>query len=169
VSEHKRAVKRAWYAKNKERINAERRAVPSDKRDSKRAGNRRWYAAHTPEKRLHWQNYMRVYGLKRRFKLSLVQWLAIFTLQGERCACCKATSGGARWHTDHDHQTGAIRGIICVACNTTLGRLGDSLRAVEDATVLLTTYLKGAEAVWQRGGDKPADSSDRLIPWTPSE
>ncbi len=41
--------------------------------------------------------------------------------------------------------------------------------AVAADPALMPRLYKGAEAVWQRGGKKPADSSDRLIPWTPSE
>ncbi len=33
---------------------------------------------------------------------------------------------------------------------------------------LMTRLLKGAEAVWERGGKKPADATDRLIPWEPA-
>lgn len=111
---------------------------------------------------------MRVHGLKRRFGLSLVKWLSIFNLQGECCACCHSPNpGGKRWHTDHDHVTGVVRGILCNACNTTLGRLGDRLQAVEDSTRRFTSYLRCAEPRYARGGDKPADANDRLVPWEP--
>lgn len=39
--------------------------------------------------------------------------------------------------------------------------------AVQAEPALMSRLYKGAEAVWQRGGKKPADASDRLIPWTP--
>ena len=32
---------------------------------------------------------------------------------------------------DHDHQTGAVRGVLCSGCNTSLGLLGESLERLE--------------------------------------
>lgn len=37
--------------------------------------------------------------------------------------------------------------------------------AVAADPALMTRLFKGAEAVWERGGKKPADSFDRLVPW----
>ena len=54
------------------------------------------------------------------------------------CAVCGGSEPGGRfgnWHIDHDHGTGEVRGILCSACNTTLGLMGDSperLRAAAD-------------------------------------
>lgn len=31
---------------------------------------------------------------------------------------------------DHDHSTGAIRGILCITCNTALGMFGDNLEGI---------------------------------------
>ncbi len=41
----------------------------------------------------------------------------------------------------------------------------DLYKAVQAEPALMRRLLKGAEAVWQRGGKRPADSSDRLIPY----
>ncbi len=44
----------------------------------------------------------------------------------------------------------------------------DMFDAVQAEPALMPRLYKGAEAVWERGGKKPADSSDRLIPWEPN-
>jgi hypothetical protein len=43
--------------------------------------------------------------------------------QQGRCAICKSKPNG-RWgvlHADHDHETGAVRGLLCFTCNVVLG------------------------------------------------
>lgn len=156
-----KAQKRAWYERNKERVNAARRALTGDRRERVKAVQRASHARRSPERKAHWKAYMYSYGLNRRFKISLAKWLAIFKLQGECCACCKTTTPGGknRWHTDHDHETGAIRGILCRMCNAVLGMLGDNLHRVEESTSRFTGYLKAAEPVY--------DANGRLMIWEP--
>lgn len=40
-------------------------------------------------------------------------------------------------------------------------------KAVKAEPTLMRKLYKGAQPVWQRGGDKPADASDTLLPWEP--
>lgn len=42
--------------------------------------------------------------------------------QEGRCAIC-GCSPSYRLAVDHSHETGAIRGLLCVGCNTSLGAL----------------------------------------------
>jgi hypothetical protein len=49
---------------------------------------------------------------------------------GNRCAVCTAKAGGWRANggrlvVDHDHETGAIRGLLCPSCNRGLGQFED--------------------------------------------
>jgi hypothetical protein len=39
---------------------------------------------------------------------------------GERCGICGAVAATRRLHRDHDHRTGAPRGLLCFRCNTAL-------------------------------------------------
>lgn len=49
----------------------------------------------------------------------------LFLKQGGACAVCgKQTE--RHLHVDHDHTTGAVRGLLCSDCNTALGHLHDS-------------------------------------------
>lgn len=55
-------------------------------------------------------------------------YAALLAAQGGHCALCAATSpkrlkkdGTAyRFHVDHDHTTGRVRGLLCFRCNTAL-------------------------------------------------
>jgi hypothetical protein len=52
----------------------------------------------------------------------------MFEAQGRRCAVFGCTDPGSKrgWHTDHDHVTKKVRGIVCQRCNLMLGGARDS-------------------------------------------
>jgi hypothetical protein len=41
----------------------------------------------------------------------------LLAAQGGGCAICKAPPKTRRLHVDHDHKTGAVRGLLCHRCN----------------------------------------------------
>jgi hypothetical protein len=55
--------------------------------------------------------------------------------QGGVCAVCEARPPA---HIDHDHDTGAVRGLLCHSCNTAIGALGDNLAGLQRAVDYLT-------------------------------
>lgn len=64
--------------------------------------------------------------LKKTYGLTPDEWSALLTAQGGRCAICGRKDPGPKgWQTDHDHATGAVRGILCVRCNNGLGAFLD--------------------------------------------
>lgn len=91
-------------------------------RDYWRTKERRTAKRHSPEMK----EWHRAYNLKRFYDMSLEQYQSILSLQGFRCAICRAEEprGSKRqkyFHVDHDHSTGVVRGLLCVVCNTRLG------------------------------------------------
>lgn len=75
------------------------------------------------------------------FGLDIHTYERFRTDQHDRCAICRE-HGRGRWgelHLDHDHTVGAVRGLLCFRCNTTLGLLRDSAGICQAAVA----YLEG--------------------------
>lgn len=69
------------------------------------------------------------YGMNRN------SWDALLLSQGLTCALCKRADPGPRgWHTDHCHESGKVRGILCASCNLGLGFFRDDASALEAAS-----------------------------------
>lgn len=75
--------------------------------------------------RLAWQ---KEYSKKRKFAkygITEEEYLEMFNKQGGTCAICGGPPD-TRWKMlaiDHNHETGKVRGLLCMVCNTMLGRL----------------------------------------------
>lgn len=60
--------------------------------------------------------------------------------QNGKCAICESSdpSGrGTRFHLDHNHETGKVRGLLCSKCNTGIGLLKDSKEIIRKALIYL--------------------------------
>ena len=69
--------------------------------------------------------------LKRKFDLSLWQYEALLQSQQNACAICQSQSDTL--HVDHDHLSGAVRGLLCGHCNRGIGLFRDSTERLERA------------------------------------
>lgn len=66
---------------------------------------------------------------------------AMYNAQDSCCASCGEKHD--RLQIDHDHQTGAVRGLLCGPCNSTAGRANDSV----DRLMAVAAYLLRFEDV----------------------
>lgn len=91
-----------WAERNKERIK-----VYTKKYNSSAHGKKVKRAAH----------------LKRKFKITLEQYAKMLKAQGNRCGICKRHRNKFKrdFCTDHNHDTGRVRGLLCNECNTKEG------------------------------------------------
>lgn len=67
-------------------------------------------------------------SLQKLYGITAQRYRELLDQQGGCCAICKATAvggNGKRWHVDHCHKTGAIRGLLCQRCNMGLGYFRD--------------------------------------------
>lgn len=51
------------------------------------------------------------------YGITAEEYTEIFDRQGGRCAICRSQPRTIRFAVDHDHKTGAVRGILCKRCN----------------------------------------------------
>jgi len=75
----------------------------------------------TPQKKLS----NRKSHLKRKYGLTPEAFDALLASQGGGCAICGTADAD---NVDHDHATGAVRGILCFSCNVGIGHLADEDR-----------------------------------------
>lgn len=68
------------------------------------------------------------------------QWDDAMLRQDGKCAICHVAHEDRRLRVDHCHETGAFRGLLCNACNTGLGKLGDD----EAGLLRALAYLRRA-------------------------
>lgn len=81
----------------------------------------------------------------RRYGLSVAAYDALLDSQGGACAICGRTKSddtrGYRLAVDHNHETGAVRGLLCGYCNRAIGLMRDDPELLEKAA----QYLRVAE------------------------
>jgi hypothetical protein len=86
----------------------------------------------------------RWYTLKWKYGITREDYDSQLERQGSVCAICSTADEGLWWGyfvVDHDHATGAIRGLLCSPCNTLIGGARDR-----------TDVLRSAIAYLERGG-----------------
>lgn len=66
----------------------------------------------------------RKWQLSSRYGITPEQVEAMQAAQGGACAICVQPLG--RFHVDHNHETGAVRGLLCHRCNIRIGGWDDS-------------------------------------------
>lgn len=80
----------------------------------------------------------------RTYGLTLDDYDNILESQNNGCAICgKAPEdNGQRLAVDHDHDTGAVRGLLCIGCNAGLGSFKDDPDLLEEAQKYLYRHGK---------------------------
>ena len=58
--------------------------------------------------------------LSMKYGIGVVEFAAMMTAQGGKCAICKQVQRRSALAVDHDHRTGFVRGLLCLKCNSEL-------------------------------------------------
>ncbi len=81
-------------------------------------------------------------GREARYGLTHQQFTAMIFRQRYGCAVCQKSITEISCVVDHCHETGRVRGLLCVSCNSGLGQLGDNVEGLRRAIA----YLEGCHA-----------------------
>lgn len=79
-------------------------------------------------------------NLKNKYGITPADYESLLVAQDGCCAICRTDTdpyGRAKFCVDHDHTTGAVRGLLCNNCNRTLGLFGDDPARLERAAAYL--------------------------------
>lgn len=78
------------------------------------------------------QQYRRRHMLRRRYGIEPEEYDQILQWQSGVCKICKKPPRAKRaggpvtpLQVDHDHRTGAVRGLLCFKCNAGIGQFND--------------------------------------------
>lgn len=74
-----------------------------------------------------------------KYKLTMDDYTALLDKQNGACSICGGPPTQTSFCVDHDHVTGAVRGLLCKPCNTAIGNLKDDAELVRKAL----KYLEG--------------------------
>lgn len=113
TTEKQRAAARQWQIDNPDRYKARQATY---RREGYKPPRAKWPA--------HWTSTD--IGRFKRFKVTPEDVQATLAKQGG-CAVCRVVEprGKNHWHVDHDHNTGRVRGVLCLTCNIAVGMLHD--------------------------------------------
>lgn len=133
--ECRRVYRKRWSSKNKDKI---RDIVKRSRAKHKTTvvATRRRYDSRL-DVRTRKKLSKRRSRLKQRFGITPEQYDSMLLAQAGVCLICGKLPGTKRLAVDHDHTTSEVRGLLCTACNTALGLLGDSVETLHKASQYL--------------------------------
>jgi hypothetical protein len=113
--ERVKEIRHRYNERNRDRIRA--RQAEQRSTDSYREQRREWYAA----------NRQRILSQKAsaRYGIPASDIARMYQEQGGLCAGCRGEFRRTP-QIDHDHRTGAVRGLLCFRCNAAIGCVDDS-------------------------------------------
>ena len=118
--------------------------------DQERERKRVWARSNPDVRKAHYRKNIEKYQAYERnrqyvktYGITLADYNAMFERQGGVCAICRGpqkTKSGRLTHlsVDHCHESGKVRGLLCMACNHLLGRY-------EKHRDAMLSYLEGAK------------------------
>jgi hypothetical protein len=137
----KRERTRQWQKAHPEEMQAKAKerwaTMPEEEKELRRINKRQAVANETAEQKAEkcarykqWREendeYLFEQRLWKSYKLTREQYDGLVVKQEDHCKICgKQFTGRASRHVDHNHKTGAVRGLLCNRCNLGIGSFDD--------------------------------------------
>ena len=125
-------------------------------RDKIREGHRRWQDNNPGRMQAYRKAYhakrladdldavraeQRAAWLAHRYGLTPTDHAEMIAAQENRCAVCgDEPAEGKALHIDHNHESGAVRGLLCGHCNRAIGLFRDDADVIEQAAAYLRHF-----------------------------
>jgi len=113
------------------------------------------WVAKAKERRKKWhQKNGRSAALRKLYGITVQQYEAASEAVGGLCEICgEKCVTGKTLAVDHDHETGAVRGLLCRKCNSGLGLFNDSTELLKAAAEYLIRSGSEVTAILKESGD----------------
>lgn len=113
------------------------------RKQQQREANARYYLKHrekirakSKERQPYNTKYAWLWSLKNEYKITVEDFDKMLISQCGKCATCSKEL--KKFHIDHDHASGRVRGLLCGQCNQALGLVKDSPEVLKS----LAAYLE---------------------------
>jgi len=128
---------RLYREANREKVNQYTRNWRKAHPDRQKKACDRW-KAENPEKLQAYMDrtkrYRTLSARARKYGMTVGELLAFMAARNGVCEAC----GGVGEHIDHEHATGAVRGLLCARCNHVLGHSKEDI----DRLIGVAAYLE---------------------------
>jgi Recombination endonuclease VII len=138
---------REWKKRNPEKVLAQVARWNARNPNKRREIAAKWAAenkdrakATTEKRRIEQPDWFHETHLKHKYGVPRGTYARLLAAQEGRCAICGTTEPGRklkRFHLDHCHDTGEIRGLLCAGCNVGIAHLQHS----EEILISALRYL----------------------------
>ena len=110
------AASKRYWARNREKLAAKKN---------------KHYHAH----RDHYLEVERERSYKKLYNITMADYSQMLAAQDNKCAICSGVNADPKGRlkyfcVDHCHETGRVRGLLCLACNHLLGRYEKHMDAI---------------------------------------
>jgi hypothetical protein len=116
-----------WHQNNPDKRKEQKRRHYEKYKDKIDQRSKEWYANN--------KDRYRDNAFRRKYGITLAEYEVKREQQNYCCAICRTseTDCGKKMFVDHNHQTGAVRKLLCTQCNAGIGMLQDDPEIMERA------------------------------------
>lgn len=120
-----------YYQANRDDLREKSRAWSAAHKDHRSAYNRAYHELDPEQRSMRWREW--------RYGLTAEDYTSLLEAQRGVCGICHTEPNSKPLAVDHDHETGAVRGLLCGTCNSGIGMLKDDAELLRRAVAWVET------------------------------